>query len=234
MSRLISALGLAWCAAMFALLTCALPLHAEDMTVVGVYRVTEPGGRTLQRTQDASGVALTRAGRPLKLSTAGPMADGDLIETRSDTAVQISYAPGHQVLILPGTRVRLGTLYLFIGELLIRARGMFHIETSFMTAGVEGTEFLVRAEGNGDKVDVIVTEGAVICRSNVDLWSPVRVAAAEQLRALAATSEAEPDGGSGVTLFRGPGNSKVQKQPARGSDLARMQSLSREMESTAP
>lgn len=220
------------------LCVASVTTQAGDITLTALYRTDSADARILQPSTRAAGVSIVRGERRFAAGAGVDILDGDILETGPASAAQVSFAPGHRVLVLPGTRVRLGNLYLFIGELLVRARGVFHIETSFMSAGVEGTEFLMRVKGEddrgeGDKVEVIVTEGAVLCRSNTALWSPVRVAAAEHLRAQSVQSTPESNGmNEGTVLFRGPGNSTVRKAPARGSDLSRIQMLAREVDTS--
>lgn len=218
-----------------ALLMHCTMIGAADMVLVGVYTASERALKVQPQSPRMSGVELTRAGKKLGLSADARVIDNDVIETGPMTAVLIRYAEGHQVLILPNSKVRMGSLFLFLGELLVKARGVFQIETNFVTAGVEGTEFLVRAAGEGHAVDVIVTEGAVICRSNADMWPAVRVAASEQLRAKTPNGHADPDFPevAGTVILRGKDNSRVQKQPARGFDLDRIQQLGKAIARTA-
>jgi hypothetical protein len=151
---------------------------------------------------------------------------GDVIETPSGASAVLRYPEGHEVLLTPGTRVKLGSIFVFFGEIIVRARGFFRVETTVLTAGVEGTDFLVRATDSGRAVDVIVAEGAVVCKSTAaEGWAPVRVAAAEQLTAIATP---KANGGDPDLKYRTIRPSKVEKLRARGSDLARIQQLSRQ------
>lgn len=210
-----------------------LPAWGHEVTLTGLYKIKEPEGRLLQPTRDASAVVIRRGEQRVATVPGMALRSGDELETGPTTAAQITLSPGHQIIMMPGTRLSLGRLYLYIGEILVRARGIFHIETSFMTAGVEGTEFLMRAGDSGNRIEVIVTEGAVTCRSNAGIWAPVRVAAAEQLQAQSAQAAPDPgDLADGAILFRGPGNSEVRKGPARGSELARIQMIGRAVDTT--
>lgn len=210
-----------------------LPAWGQEITLTGLYKIKEPEGRLLQPTKDASALAIRRGKQPVATVPGMALHSGDELETGPSTAAQITLSSGHQIIMMPGTRLSLGRLYLYIGEVLVRARGIFHIETSFMTAGVEGTEFLLRARDSGNRVEVIVTEGAVTCRSNAGIWAPVRVAAAEQLQAQAPQAAPAPGGmEDGAVLFRGPGNSEVRKGPARGSELARIQMIGRAVDAS--
>jgi hypothetical protein len=151
---------------------------------------------------------------------------GDVIETPSGASALLRYPEGHEVLLTPGTRVKLGSIFVFFGEIIVRARGFFRVETAVLTAGVEGTEFLVRATDSGQAVDVVVAEGAVVCKPTAaEGWAPVRVAAAEQLTVV---TTPKANGGDPDVKYRGIRQSKVEKLRARGSDLARIQQLIRQ------
>jgi len=184
-------------------------------------------------------VKVMRGARRLESSPALALKAGDEIETGATTSVLIRYPEGHELLIMHNTHVRLGSIFVFFGELFVRAKGRFRVETVFMTAGVEGTEFLVRADRRDDSVEVVVAEGAVLCQPKSRRWEPVRVAAAQQLtvQSLSGTeSEAlgPPSSQSSSKappptqqadrhlIYRGIGDSLVEKLPASGSDLARI------------
>jgi len=210
----------------------------------GGYRTASPSERKQ--------VALTRGARRLESSAGLELEDVDEIQTGKSTSVLIRYPEGHEVLVTSGTHVRLRSMFVLVGEIFVRARGFFRVETQFLTAGVEGTEFAVRTGEVGDDVEVLVVEGAVICESKAGLWRPVRVARSEQLSARALSgrdnrmpgaarpprpvpspgAEAEKSTVEDV-IYRGPSGSLVEKFPALGTDLARVAAIARGLDGFA-
>jgi hypothetical protein len=94
---------------------------------------------------------------------------GDVIETAGGYAV-IVFDRGNVVDLRPGTRIALGSIRLFVGELFARiaeivAHGGGEVLTDELAASVEGTEYAVRraASDSGGATDVIVRAGTVRC-----------------------------------------------------------------------
>ena len=194
-------------------------------------------------------VKVMRGSSSLEVSTGLTLKPGDEIETGARTAVLVRYPEGHEVLVMPVSRVRVGSIFVLFGEILVRARGYFQVETTFLTAGVEGTDYLVRADTNDERVEVLVVKGAVLCRSTSGLWDPVRVEAAEQLiahstsyvggrtRGVPSTPAHYPRASPGAApqtrssvIQQEPNNTLVEKLPAAGSDLAHAEATIRSLE----
>jgi hypothetical protein len=74
--------------------------------------------------------------------------------------------------------VRLGSLFVEIGRILVRARGLFEVDTENVVAGVEGTEYVLQFAPDRS-VKVIVFDGVVVCRSPTGSWSPIRLRGGE-------------------------------------------------------
>lgn len=214
------------------LLTCAHAVLAEDRIVLrDALAVSRQAPLSITLAREVKQVTITRGGKPLNVAVGAELVAGDVLETEEGSALRVDLGRDRQVMVLPGTRIRVGAWYLFVGEVLVRIRGIFHIETDFLTAGVEGTEFVVRSvEGGG--VDVIVSEGVVRCKPRSARWSEVRVAAAEQLRA--GVADATADGRDADVIYRGNGEGSVIKSRARGSDLWRIQQLGRHLDTVNP
>ena len=183
-----------------------------------------------ERTQ----VSIRRDGHRLAARPAQTIALGDEIVTGERAYALLRYPEGHEVLVLPGTRLRLGGLLVYFGELFVRARGFFRVETAYFTAGVEGTEFVVRAGRGEHLAQLIVIEGAVRCSASTGSWEPVRIDAAQQLtvRAQPAADDAggrtRPDGAQ--VLLRSVGEGVVEKLPAPRTDVAQISQLVRELD----
>jgi ferric-dicitrate binding protein FerR (iron transport regulator) len=97
---------------------------------------------------------------------------GDSIETVDGQAV-IDYDDGSAVILNRATRVQLGSITLFFGELFARVksiatRGGGQVVTNELSASVEGTEYGVRRDLSAPeaalgRVQVYVRDGRVLC-----------------------------------------------------------------------
>lgn len=98
---------------------------------------------------------------------------GDEIRTNAQSTAVITYAEGARVYVQPNTHVRLGSIFVFIGEVLVKARGLFKVQTEYATAASEGTEYLVRVEQAAPEahVRVVVAEDRVGLSSTAGRWS---------------------------------------------------------------
>jgi hypothetical protein len=115
-----------------------------------------------------------RNGQLMPVSLSMPLMTGDELLTHRDTLAIIRYPEGHDVYLMPDTRVRLGSIFTFFGEIFVRAKGFFQANTEFVSAGVEGTEFWLKVEAN-NVVKLGVLSGSVNMRSSTGRWSPVRL-----------------------------------------------------------
>ncbi|MBE2260315.1 MAG: FecR domain-containing protein [Candidatus Accumulibacter sp.] len=99
-----------------------------------------------------------------------PLQPGDEIETNAQSTAVISFADGARVYVQPATHVRLGSIFVFFGEVLVKVKGYFKVQTEYATAGSEGTEYLVRVEPER-RVRVVVAEDRVGLTSNIGRWT---------------------------------------------------------------
>lgn len=114
-------------------------------------------------------IEILRQGTPISVRQHLPLEPGDRIRTDSESTAIISYASGTVVYVRPNSVVRIGSIFVEIGEIFIRAKGFFQVDTEFVTAGVEGTEYVVRV-GPQQRVGVIVLSGRVACTSKANRW----------------------------------------------------------------
>jgi hypothetical protein len=121
-----------------------------------------------------SGLSITRNGRALVAQVPMELAPGDEVDAGANTTAVIHFPQGHEVYVLPHSRVRIGSIFAYFGELIVRAKGIFSVETEYVTAGVEGTEFWVKLEKDQD-AEVGVVEGRVRLASKADQWPAVLV-----------------------------------------------------------
>lgn len=95
---------------------------------------------------------------------------GDEIRTDARSTVVITYAEGARVYVQPNTHVRLGSIFVFLGEVLVKAKGLFKVKTEYATAASEGTEYLVRVDPDR-RARVVVAEDRVALSSNSGRWT---------------------------------------------------------------
>lgn len=119
-------------------------------------------------------VTVTRKGRIIAAPLPMPLETGDELDAGANATAIIRFPEGHEVFVLPHSRVRVGSIFAYFGELIVRAKGLFSVETEFVTAGVEGTEFWFKLEKDQDAA-IGVTEGRVRLSSKTGQWAPVRV-----------------------------------------------------------
>lgn len=118
------------------------------------------------------GVEVTRQGVRSPAQDNMSMQPGDEIRTGPQTAVVLSFIDGARVFVQPGTHIRIGSIFVYFGEVLVKVKGYFQVETRYATAGSEGTQYLVRVEP-GDQVRVVVAQGRVGLVSRSGRWNKV-------------------------------------------------------------
>ena len=101
---------------------------------------------------------------------------GDRIQTGPRADAVIRYPSGTEVLMRPNSSGRIGSLTEVIGEVFVKVKGLFSVDTTFVTAGARGTAFLVRTYAGGT-TSVVVVEGTVDVASTTGAWPPLPLAA---------------------------------------------------------
>jgi FecR protein len=119
-------------------------------------------------------VAVTRNGAFLAFSQGLALQKDDAISTGANAGVVIDYPSGARVYILPNSKVRIGSIFLEIGKLIVKVKGIFEVRTELATAGSEGTEYWVEV-GARQQVNVGVIEDKVNLSSNTGRWPPVKL-----------------------------------------------------------
>lgn len=100
------------------------------------------------------------------------------VATDARSVAVIRYYDGSVVYVAPGSVVRVGSIFVEFGEIFARARGLFRVDTQFVTAAVEGTEYSVRVRPRND-VTVVVLQGGVRCISKKIQWPEFVLSAGE-------------------------------------------------------
>ena len=68
-------------------------------------------------------VRVVRQGRPIAVDAPMALEPGDEVDVGAGTVARIVFPGGHEVTLLPGTRIRLGSIIQYIGELIVKAKG---------------------------------------------------------------------------------------------------------------
>lgn len=108
--------------------------------------------------------------------------DGDVVTTSGDSYARVRFRDGDEVWLDYRTEVRIGSLDISFGRVFAVVRGIFTIDSEYVTAGTEGTEFSVAVNRpkRGD-YSVSVKKGVVRCSSPRRRWKTLRVTRGERL-----------------------------------------------------
>jgi hypothetical protein len=137
-------------------------------------------GERPARLDELGAVRVLRGGAPVGTQLNMVLQPGDEIATGADAYALIHYPSGTEVYLRPNSRVRIGSLFAFISELFVKVKGAFSVETEFVTAGAEGTGYLVQVPREGDAT-VIVSEGIVTVSSKTVRWPSMRLGPGEKV-----------------------------------------------------
>jgi hypothetical protein len=101
-----------------------------------------------------------------------PLWLGDEVETDAANFALIEFTNGDGVYLRPETRVRLGSIFVFFGEIFNRivSGSGFRAESDVVEAGVEETEFLMHVDRATHATTVTVSRGVVRCTARVGTW----------------------------------------------------------------
>ncbi|HRP97480.1 MAG TPA: FecR family protein [Rhodocyclaceae bacterium] len=135
-------------------------------------------GERVAAVHELGAVRIYRDGVLIDTSARMPLREGDVVVTGPDAFAAIRFASGSMAYLRPDSHARLGSLSELIGEAFARIRGAFAIQTTFVKAGAEGTEYAVRALPSGETV-ITVFEGAVQVSSPTAAWPALRLGAGQ-------------------------------------------------------
>ena len=119
-----------------------------------------------------TGVELMRQGVRSPAQDNMDLQSGDEIWTGPQTIAVLSFMDGARVFVQPATHLRIGSIFAYFGEVLVKVKGFFQVETRYVTAGSEGTQYLVRVDP-GDQLRVTVVEDSVGLVSRSQRWNKV-------------------------------------------------------------
>ena len=97
---------------------------------------------------------------------------GDRIETGPRTYAVIRYPSGTELLMRPNSGGTIGSFSDFVGEVFVKVKGLFSVDTQFVKAGARGTAYLVHTYAGGT-TEVVVVEGIVDVGSTTGAWPTV-------------------------------------------------------------
>lgn len=137
---------------------------------------------------------------------------GDRIDTGPRADAVLRYTSGTELVLRPNSGGRIGSLSDFVGEVFVKVKGFFSVDTTFVKAGARGTAYLVRTHAGG-ATSVVVVEGIVDVGSTTGAWQTVPLSA----------------GTMALAHPRGP-----QPMPADVDDLARTRDWVERVERLVP
>lgn len=144
------------------------PSAPREITLAGVV----VDGERLARPDEGGLVQVNRNGAWMDARANTVLQNGDWISTGANAHAMIRYPSGSQLYLRPNTRGRIGSFSEMVGEVFAKIRGVFAVQTTFVKAGAEGTEYSVRASQAGDYA-VAVYEGKVRLSSLANAWPSV-------------------------------------------------------------
>lgn len=143
--------------AVMPVLACTTPYAKVDGMLAGMQPA--PAGDSVPVTVVKDGV---RQGGALRLS----LNAGDSLRTGPDGVAVLTLRPGYELIVEPGTEMNVEnpSIFVSVGRLFLRklreAKEALRLNTEFVSAGVEGTEFLFEVTQD-DLVRLTVLEGRV-------------------------------------------------------------------------
>lgn len=154
-------------------IACATAPFAQVESVVKENRLA--AGAELQ------GVHVTRGAVSLTTATGMALQKGDRIVTDETTEAVIVFGNAYEVILSPGTEISISPdIFVNLGRVIVKKlreiREKFTVETKYVNAGVEHTEFAVSVD-RADVVSVVVLEGTVTLESTTQRWPPQTVGA---------------------------------------------------------
>jgi hypothetical protein len=144
-------------------------------TAVQLDAVVMDGDRAATR-DELRLVTVQRGAARLETEPGMKLEPGDRIMTGPGATAVIRWPSGSEAHLAPSSRARIGSLFDLVGEVFVRIRARFVVETEFVRAGAEGTSYVVRAVPSSGETLVLVLDGRVTVSSLDSAWAPVRLA----------------------------------------------------------
>ena len=107
---------------------------------------------------------------------------GDEVLTQAGSYAKIQFLDGDQVWLDYNTRVRVGSLFVFFGRVFAAVSGAFSVDSEFVAASTEGTEFTVSIDRpRRGAFSVALRQGILRCEPRAGRWRTVRMEPGERL-----------------------------------------------------
>jgi hypothetical protein len=161
----------------------AILIAAACLTQLGWCGHTKAAPESTATLETLGRVQVLREGKSLSARRGLRLRAGDEVTTDINGYAVINYASGERVYLKPDTQVRVGSIFVVFGAAFLRVKDLFRVDSDFVTAGVEGTEFSFQMTRMG-AITVTVREGIVVCSSVKGLWAPVRMQTGQRLIAI--------------------------------------------------
>lgn len=140
-----------------------------------------PGPRRIATLEVQGRVDVVQQGRLVTGADGMPLYAGDEIRTFPSTYAQCRFVDGDRVWLDFDTRVRMGSIFTLFGRVFASVSGIFQVDSEFVAASSEGTEYTVTIGRSRPEFSVAVRRGAVVCQPRQGRWRPVRLAAGQRL-----------------------------------------------------
>lgn len=129
-------------------------------------------GHRLADSYELQSVQIIRRGKVLKTELDMKLKNGDEIKTDDYITAVVLCLSGAEVILDTKTHISLDTTNLliraYVGKVFVK--GAWSVKTRYITAGVQGTEFLVDVSPES-RVDVTVLEGSIQLQSMLRCWN---------------------------------------------------------------
>ena len=143
-----------------------------------------PGPQRLATLDVEGDVEVVQSGRRVRGQDGNALFRGDEVRTFPTSYAAITFADGDRVWLDYDTHVRVGSLFAFFGRVFASVSGIFQVDSEFVAASSEGTEYTVTVgRGVRNAFSVAVRSGAVQCASRRGRWGQIRLGAGQRLRA---------------------------------------------------
>jgi beta-lactam-binding protein with PASTA domain len=139
-------------------------------------------GNRLASGAEIQGVRVTRADASVTTVTGMGLQKGDRIVTDGTTEAVILFGDAYEVILAPDTDITIlnPTIFQRIGRAVVKKlkeiREKFRVETEYVNAGVEHTEFAISVD-RASVVSVVVLEGVLTIESRAQSWAPQTIGA---------------------------------------------------------
>jgi hypothetical protein len=154
---------------------CTTPTPSTDAGTARLDGIVVDGTRLAGAREPGLAVVI-RSGAREEAYAGMTLQPGDRIDTGPRADAVLRYTSGTELVLRPNSGGRIGSLSDFVGEVFVKVKGFFSVDTTFVKAGARGTAYLVRTHAGG-ATSVVVVEGIVDVGSTTGAWPTVPLSA---------------------------------------------------------